>query len=56
MVRPLARHVPLRDPPQLAVDERDQLLDRTGIATPPVNEKGRYIVSPEFRQSVLRDC
>jgi hypothetical protein len=33
------RHVPLRQPLQLVVDERDQLLERLGLAAAPREEE-----------------
>jgi hypothetical protein len=35
---PFARHVTLRDPAQLPVDERHELLDCGGIAAAPVDQ------------------
>ena len=53
VVLPLAGHVPLRDSPQLAVDEGDQPLGGTGITRSPVDQGRRHIVGSEFRQRVL---
>jgi hypothetical protein len=57
VVLPLAGHVPLRDPPQLAVDEGDQPLDGTGITRSPVDQERRHIVgrSSGNASSIVRD-
>ena len=43
VVRTLAGHVPLRDASQLAVDEREQLLDGPVVARSPFDEKGGHV-------------
>ena len=48
VVRTLARHVPLRKAPQLAVHEREQPLHGSGVAAPPFDQKGCHVVGSDI--------
>jgi hypothetical protein len=51
VARTLARHVPLRKAAQLAVHERKQRLQGSGVAARPFDQKRGHVVGPDVRHS-----